>query len=204
MRLGYRLIKRTFDLCASVAALITLSPLFLILAAAIKLEDPRGKVFYKQPRFGINISQFEIYKFRSMFSNAEELFEQMTPEQKQEWETNFKVKDDPRITRVGDFIRKTSLDELPQLLNIIKGEMSIVGPRPPLVAEEKAYGEHLAKVMSVRPGLTGYWQAYGRNDISFEDRIKMNLYYIQNMSVAMDLRIIVKTISSVIKKEGAI
>lgn len=201
--LSYRFIKRTFDIIASIIGLVVLSPAFLIVAIAIMIEDPKGRILFRQPRFGIGCTTFEMLKFRSMFSNAEAMLEQLTPEQQKEWDTNYKLSSDPRITKVGNFIRKTSLDELPQLINILIGDMSVVGPRPPLLAEDAKYGDTLPSVMSVRPGLTGYWQAYGRSNITFDERIQMNLFYVQNMSVWLDIKIIFKTIACVAKKEGA-
>ena len=198
----YRFMKRLLDIVISSIGLILASPVFLITIIAIKLEDPKGKVFFNQLRFGKNCTHFLMYKFRSMFSNAEEMMTQLTLAQQREWEEHFKLKKDPRITKVGNILRKTSFDELPQLLNILKGDMSLVGPRPPLLDEETKYGNTLQTVMSVRPGLTGYWQVYGRNDIAFNERIRMNLEYIQNRSIGMDIRILIKTISAVFNQEG--
>ena len=202
--LSYRIAKRTFDIIASFFGLVILSPVFLFVALAIKIEDPKGRVLFRQPRFGIGCTHFKMFKFRSMFNNAEALLKQLTPEQQEEWDANFKLSNDPRITKVGKFIRRTSLDELPQLINILIGDMSVVGPRPPLLAEDVIYGDTLPSVMSVRPGLTGYWQAYGRSNTTFDERIQMNLFYIQNMSVWLDIKIIFKTFASVIQKEGAV
>ena len=203
LSIGYRFIKRTFDIIASFLGLIILSPVFLITAIAIKIEDPKGTIFFNQPRFGIECNPFTMYKFRSMYSDAEEQLTKLTPEQQAEWNSSFKLDNDPRITKVGSFIRKTSIDELPQLLNIFLGQMSAVGPRPPALFEKDAYGEALETIMSVRPGLTGYWQAHGRSDVSFSDRIAMNLFYIENMSVPLDIKIMLKTIASITKGEGA-
>ena len=199
----YLFIKRAIDILASSLALIFLSPIFALTAIAIKIEDPRGKVFFAQERYGIGCVPFRMYKFRSMYSNAESLLSQLTPKQRAEWDTSFKFDKDPRITKVGAFIRKVSIDELPQLVNILFAQMSIVGPRPPLLVEKDAYGKTLPLVMSVKPGLTGYWQAYGRSDIPHEERITMNLFYIENMSLLFDIKIIFRTAIGIFKGGGA-
>ena len=133
-----------------------------------------------------------------------EMIKDFTPEQMLEWKTNYKLKDDPRVTKVGNILRKTSLDELPQLVNIIKGELSIVGPRPIVDEELEKYGENKNKFLSVTPGLTGYWQANGRSETTYEQRMQMELYYVDNMNFKLDLQIFIKTFSAVIKKEGAV
>ena len=138
-----------------------------------------------------------------MVQNAQEVFNNFTPEQKAEFNKNFKLENDPRITRVGSFLRKTSLDELPQLWNIIKGDMSVVGPRPIVKKEIIKYGDSFGKVFSVKPGLTGYWQANGRSDTTYDERVDMDLYYVDNRSLGLDFKILIQTFVSVIKKEGA-
>jgi len=149
------------------------------------------------------MKKIKIYKFRTMYENAEEIFENFTEEQKQEYYINFKLDNDPRITKVGDFLRKTSLDELPQLINILKGDMSIVGPRPIVEKEIEKYNGYASQVFSVLPGLTGYWQAHGRSDTTYDERVQMDMYYLRNRSLVLDFKIILKTVVSVIKKEGA-
>ena len=201
-RLRYRFIKRTFDILASLIGLILLSPLFLIVAIAIFIDDP-GPVLFFQNRIGKGTESFRMLKFRSMVLDAEKLLEKMPEENRKEFADNFKLKDDPRITRIGKFIRKTSIDELPQLVNVLLGDMSLVGPRPPLLAEREAYGRHLAAIMSVRPGVTGYWQVHGRSDISFQERIELNEYYIAHQSILLDLKILLETVKVVVTKEGA-
>ncbi len=198
----YLFIKRFFDIVLSLVGLILLSPIFLIIAIIIKL-DSKGPVFFKHKRIGKNGKQIGVYKFRSMVINAEELIAKFTPEQKKEYETNFKLDNDPRITRVGKFLRKSSLDELPQILNILLGNMSIVGPRPIVKKELEKYGKNKDKFLSMTPGLTGYWQASGRSDVDYDERIKMELYYIDNCSLWLDFKIMLKTVVAVIKKEGA-
>lgn len=199
----YEVSKRFFDILLSVIALIVLSPVMLIVFLAIRF-DSKGKAIYSQERIGKNLKKIKIYKFRSMYINSDEIFENFTDEQKKEFYKNFKLDNDPRITRIGNFIRKTSLDELPQLINIIKGDMSIVGPRPIVEKEINKYNRHAERVFSIKPGLTGYWQANGRSDTDYDERIKMDIYYLTNRSLSMDIKIIMKTFIAVIKKEGAI
>lgn len=198
----YKFTKRTFDLLISTIALIILLPIFLILAILIRV-DSKGPIIFGHKRIGKDGKIIKVYKFRSMVENADEVMRNFTAEQKAEFEKNFKLENDPRITKVGNFLRKTSLDELPQLLNIIIGNMSIVGPRPIVEKEVKKYGEYADKLFSVKPGLTGYWQANGRSDTTYEERVQMDMFYIDNCSMLMDIKIIFKTFISVIKKEGA-
>ena len=199
----YSVTKKSMDLSLSFIGLILLIPVFLILAILVKL-DSKGPVFYAHTRKGKNRSDIKIYKFRTMYSNSDEIFESFSDEQKEEYYKNFKLDNDPRVTKVGDFLRRTSIDELPQLINILNGSMSIVGPRPIVKKEIDLYGDYANKLFSVVPGLTGYWQANGRSDTTYEERIKMDMYYIDNRSLGLDLKIIFKTFSSVIKGEGAI
>ncbi|MFZ5986937.1 MAG: sugar transferase [Bacillota bacterium] len=188
----YLISKRLFDIAASFAALVILSPLFIITAIVVKLNS-RGPVFFAQERNGLRGKIFKMYKFRSMVVNAESLLKQL--EGKNEVKgPMFKIKDDPRITRVGRFIRKTSIDELPQLLNILKGDMSFVGPRPPIAREVVKYGSWHNLRLSVRPGLTGLWQVSGRNDLGFDEMVNLDLKYIRERSFIYDLKIILKTI----------
>ena len=198
----YIVVKRFLDIFLSLIGLILLSPIFLIIATIIKL-DSKGPVFFVHSRIGEKGKPIGIYKFRTMVTNAEELIKKFTPEQKEEFEKNFKLENDPRVTKIGNFLRKTSLDELPQILNILKGELSIIGPRPIVQVELEKYGDEKEKFLSVKPGLTGYWAANGRSDTSYEERIQMELYYVDNMSFWLDIKIFFKTIFAVIKKEGA-
>ena len=147
-----------------------------------------------------------LYKFRSMtskYKTFDEFYQTLSIEQKEEWDENFKLENDPRITKIGNFLRKTSLDELPQIINILKGDMSVIGPRPVVNDEIEKYGNQKAKFLSVKPGLTGYWAANGRSATTYEDRIKLELYYIDHCSLLLDIKIFFKTILSVLKKEGA-
>ena len=175
----------------------------MLIAILIKIGS-KGPIFFKHKRIGKNGKEIYIYKFRTMVENAEGLIKQFTPEQMEEFKTNFKLENDPRITKIGKFLRKTSFDELPQLLNIIKGELSIIGPRPVIAEELEKYGINKEKFLSVTPGLTGYWAANGRSTTTYEQRMEMELYYVDNMSFKLDLKIFFKTILSVMKKEGAI
>lgn len=199
----YIKIKRVIDVILASVALILLSPLFVIIAIAIKI-DSKGPVFFAHKRIGKNGKIINLYKFRSMVINAEELIKSFTPEQMREYKENYKLTNDPRITKVGKFLRKTSLDELPQLINIINGDLSIIGPRPVVADELEKYGVNKDKFLSVTPGLTGYWAANGRSNTTYEQRMKMELYYIDNLSLKMDIKVFFKTILSVVKKEGAI
>jgi len=199
----YKLLKRMMDVFFSTIGLIVLSPVFAIIAMIIKLES-KGPVFFKHTRIGKDGKIIKIYKFRSMVENAEDLIQSFTPEQMKEYQENYKLADDPRITKIGKFLRKTSLDELPQLLNIIKGELSIIGPRPVVQDELEKYGDNAAKFLSVTPGLTGYWAANGRSDTTYEERMEMELFYVDNLSFKLDIKVFFKTIGAVLKREGAV
>ena len=198
----YKYVKRTLDVAIASIALILLSPLFLVIAILIKAES-KGPVFFAHKRIGKEGKEIKILKFRTMVDNAEDLIKKFTPEQMKEFKENFKLENDPRITKIGKFLRKTSLDELPQLINIIRGELSLIGPRPVIGIELEKYENNKRKFLSVTPGLTGYWAANGRSNISYEQRMIMELYYIDNISWKLDLKIFFKTILSVLKKEGA-
>lgn len=198
----YCTLKRSLDIILGILAIVLLSPLMIIVSIAIKLNS-KGSVIFKQKRVGLNGKYFNIYKFRTMVCNAEDTLKKLTEEQKREFEKNFKLENDPRITSIGKILRKTSLDELPQLLNIVYGNMSIVGPRPIVQKEIYKYGKYTKKLFSVKPGLTGMWQANGRSSTSYHQRIRMDMYYIDNRSLWMDFKIIVKTAMSVLKREGA-
>lgn len=194
---GYRLslnsiLKRTIDITGSLIGLILLSPLFVLIAVLIKLEDPKGSLLFYQTRIGKNEKPFRMFKFRSMVSNAEEKLKELLAQNEIEG-AMFKMKNDPRITRVGKFIRKTSIDELPQLINVLRGDMSLVGPRPPLVREVAEYTEYDKLRLTVTPGCTGLWQVSGRNELSFKEMVELDLQYIQKRSVLFDLIIIFKT-----------
>ena len=199
----YDFVKRVFDIVWSLIGLIVLSPVFIILSILVKTTS-EGPVFFAHKRVGKGGKTIKIYKFRSMVTNAEELIKQFTPEQKAEYEKNFKLENDPRVTKVGNFMRKTSLDELPQLINILKGDISIVGPRPVMDVETQIYGNYRNMLLSVKPGLTGFWAANGRSHTTYTRRRAMEIYYVKNRSVLLDLKIIFKTFISVFKREGAV
>lgn len=200
----YLIVKRIFDVILSVIAFILLLPLFVIIGALIKLES-KGNIFYKHKRIGKNGKYIYVYKFRTMYSDSKERLEELLkdPIILKEWNENFKLDNDPRITKIGNFLRKTSLDELPQLINIITGDMSIVGPRPIIDGEIDKYGKMKEKFLSVKPGLTGWWACNGRSQTNYADRIRLEMYYVNHQSIGLDLKIIFKTFISVIKRDGA-
>lgn len=200
----YHIIKRLIDIICSLLGLIVLSPVFLVIGFLVKWEDG-GNVFYGHLRIGQNGKKIRVYKFRSMKMNVGNLEKLLTPAQLEQYKREFKIDNDPRITKIGNFIRRTSIDELPQLLNILKGDISIVGPRPIVEKETEVYGNQIAKFLSVKPGLTGYWQAYARNNATYEsgERQRMEMYYVDNNSLWLDIKILFKTVESVLKKEGA-
>lgn len=198
----YRGIKRILNLLCSFVGVIVLSPFFLIISLLIKVTS-KGPVFFVHERVGLNGKKFKLIKFRTMVNNAEEMIASFSPEQKKEWEENYKLKDDPRITKIGKFLRRTSLDELPQLINILKGDMSIVGPRPVVDEELNWYGDKKDKLLSVKPGLTGWWAVNGRSNVPYPERCDLELYYVDHISFALDVKIILKTLGAIIKKDGA-
>ncbi len=203
----YCIFKRIIDVFGGIVGIVLLIPVTIGVYIARKiLKEDDGPLFYEQLRYGKGGKKFRIYKFRSMCVDADKKLKEYlanNDEARKEFEENQKLKNDPRITQIGDFLRKTSIDELPQLINVLKGEMSLIGPRPIVDGEIEKYGTNKDKFLSVKPGLTGYWAANGRNNITYSERIKMELYYVDNMSFGLDLKIFLKTIVSVIKKEGA-
>ncbi len=198
----YLFFKRAIDIFGSGFGLIVLSPLFVIIAIAIKFEDSKGSILFSQKRVGQYGKEFNMYKFRSMVSNAEELKAKLI-EQNEMSGPMFKMKHDPRITKVGKFIRKTSIDELPQLINILKGEMSLVGPRPSLPKEVAKFEPWMLERLEVKPGLTCYWQVMGRNDIDFEEWMKLDIKYVQDRNFGLDLKLIFKTFFVLFGDESA-
>ena len=203
-KIGYEFLKRLFDIILTSIALIVLSPAFIIIAILIKI-DSKGSILYRHKRIGKNGKYIYLYKFRSMYSDSKERLEKLleNPKIRKEWEENFKLDNDPRITKIGKFLRKTSLDELPQLLNILMGDMSIVGPRPIIDGEIEKYGKDTSKFLSVTPGLTGWWACNGRSCTSYDERKKLELYYVDHRSIRLDFKIILKTFISVLKRNGA-
>lgn len=204
----YKVLKRLIDILGGLVGCVLLVPITVAVYIARKvLKEDDGPLFYEHLRYGKDGKKFRIYKFRSMCIDADKRLKEYLEQNEEariEFEENHKLKDDPRITKLGKFIRKTSIDELPQFINVLKGDMSLIGPRPIVDGEIEKYGENKDKFLSVRPGLTGYWAANGRSDITYEERMKMELYYVDNISFNLDFKIFFKTILSVIKKEGAI
>lgn len=199
---NYWILRRSQDVFFSGLAIVVLSPLLILTALAVYLDDPHGSPIFKQLRCGRDGKPFMMYKFRSMYVDAEERLNELLKDNEMDGPA-FKIKDDPRITKVGHFIRKTSIDELPQLFNILKGDMSIVGPRPALPREVEQYREEWKQRMYVTPGLTCYWQIQpNRNDISFEDWMALDIKYIQERSFINDWKIIFGTVKAVIFKQG--
>ncbi len=199
--------KRIIDIIGSIIGIIALIPLTLVVWIINIIAKESGPVFYSHERIGKNGKKFKMYKFRSMVVDAEEKLKQMLEEDenlKKEFEETRKLQNDPRITRIGKILRKTSLDEFPQFINVLKGEMSIVGPRAVVDDEIDLFGDKKDKFLSVKPGITGYWAANGRSNTTYEERVEMEVYYAENMSLWLDIKILFKTIISVIKREGAV
>ncbi|MFC5652896.1 sugar transferase [Paenibacillus solisilvae] len=199
---SYVMVKRAIDIICAFIGIILLSPLFIVVALIIKLEDPKGSIFFHQIRVGKNEKLFKMYKFRSMVSNAEELLGDLL-EQNEISGAMFKMKEDPRITKIGKFIRKTSIDELPQLWNVVRGDMSLVGPRPPLPREVAEYTNYDKLRLKVTPGCTGLWQVSGRNELSFSEMVELDLIYIEHRSIMYDLKIILKTVKVLLGSKDA-
>ena len=200
-----QIIKRIFDIVCTVCGGILISPLLLAVFVWVKLDSP-GPAFFKHRRVGKDGKEFNCYKFRSMVIDSKEQLEKLLatdPKAKEEWERDFKLKNDPRITKSGAFLRKTSLDELPQLLNVLKGEMSLVGPRPIVQKEVPKYGQYIKEYYMVLPGITGLWQASGRSDIDYPERVAMDRWYVHNWSIWLDIILIWRTLFAVIHGRGA-
>jgi lipopolysaccharide/colanic/teichoic acid biosynthesis glycosyltransferase len=198
---AYDVSKRLIDIFGAIIALLLLFPVLIMVAAAIKFTTS-GSVLFKQRRLGRRGKEFWCYKFRTMVINAEELL-QTTENLRERFEENYKLKNDPRITTVGAWLRKTSLDELPQLFNILGGTMSLIGPRPIVPPERSKYREHADKLLSVKPGLGGYWQVYGRSDTTYEERVQMDMTYIDQRSFYLDLKLLMLTLVVAGKRQGA-
>ncbi|OMH38659.1 multidrug MFS transporter [Bacillus thuringiensis] len=201
----YLCLKRTMDLIGAIVGLIIFSPIFLLISILYMTGDNKGPIFFKQIRMGKNGKEFYIYKFRSMIVNAEEKLKRNEILYRKYIDNNYKLEpsEDPRITKVGQFLRKTSLDELPQFLNVLKGDMSLVGPRPVVQEELIEYGKRKDEFLSVKPGLTGYWQVSGRSDVGYPERVELELHYIYNCSILFDMKIIFLTMVHVIMRKGA-
>lgn len=201
----YLFVKRLFDIIISLIGIIPLIILTIIVKIVYMCTGDFKSIFYKHTRVGKHGKKFGLYKFRTMVPNSAEILKEMLkkPKYAKEWKENHKFENDPRITKMGKILRKTSLDEVPQILNILKGEMSIIGPRPVLDEEVDEYGDNKEKLLSVRPGLTGWWACNGRSDTTNEERMKLELYYVNHMGIKLDIKVFFKTIIKVIKKEGA-
>lgn len=202
-----KIAKRIVDILAGIVGTAILIPLSICIKIASMINNEEGSIFFVQNRVGKNGKIFKIYKFRTMIVGAEEELERLLTENEKiriEYRENKKIKDDPRITKIGRILRKTSLDEFPQFINILKGEMSLVGPRPYLRREKKDMGDAYQRIISLKPGLTGLWQISGRSDINFEDRVKLDLEYYNNNSFWGDIKIVFATITTVLKRKGAI
>jgi lipopolysaccharide/colanic/teichoic acid biosynthesis glycosyltransferase len=197
----YSVMKRTIDIVGSLVGLMLLSPLFIIIAILIKWEDPKGSVFFYQTRIGKNERPFRMFKFRSMLTGAEDKLKELLDKNEIKG-AMFKMKDDPRITKIGKLIRKTSIDELPQLLNVLRGEMSLVGPRPPLQREVAEYTEYDKQRLSVTPGCTGLWQVSGRNNLCFKQMVELDLAYIEKRCIWFDIKIMLKTVKTVVSSDA--
>ncbi|MCM3663654.1 sugar transferase [Mesobacillus subterraneus] len=198
----YLISKRLMDIFGALVGIILLSFIFLIVAFFIKIEDPKGPVFFSQKRVGLKGKEFMMFKFRSMVTDAEEKLKDLL-EHNEVSGAMFKMKEDPRVTKIGKFIRKTSIDELPQLFNVLKGEMSLVGPRPPLPREVKEYTDYDKQRLLVIPGCTGLWQVSGRSNIGFKEMVQLDLEYIQKRTFLYDIKIIFKTVKVLLGSKDA-
>ncbi len=197
----YAKIKAIEDFVLALIFLVILSPAFLVIAILIRKDSP-GPVFYRHRVLGLHKRPFEALKFRTMYQNANEIIE-ANPELKEQFTQNFKLKNDPRVTHLGSFLRKYSIDELPQLINVIMGQMSLVGPRFICPDELEKYGKWSTNLFTVKPGMTGFWQTTGRSDVSYEERVRSDMYYIRNWTVWLDIYYLIRTIPAVITKKGA-
>ena len=204
----YLICKKIIDIVAGVIGVILLAPITLVVwIIRLCMHENDGPLFFEQLRIAKDGKQFRLYKFRTMVMNADEkLYKYLeeNEEARKEYKKYKKLKNDPRITKLGNFLRKTSLDEFPQFINLLKGDMSLVGPRPYLYREKNDMGDYYDQIVQVKPGITGYWQVNGRNDVDFEERTYMDTYYIEHRGIIMDLKIILKTVLKMFKKEGAI
>lgn len=199
---AFEFTKRFIDVVGVLVALLFFLPLFIIIAILIKLDDPSGKVFFSQTRVGKDQKKFSMYKFRTMYPNAEQRLEELLKFNEVEG-AMFKMKEDPRITKIGKYLRQYSLDELPQLFNVLFGTMSLVGPRPPLIREVVEYTPYDKQRLLVKPGITGLWQVSGRNSLSFQQMVELDLKYIQTNSILNDIKILLRTIVVIVRGSDA-
>lgn len=201
-----KIVKRAVDIIGGVCGTLLLVPLAIIIWIANKISRDNGPIFYKQERIGKNGKKFKMYKFRTMCIDSDiKLRELLEKDEKarEEWEENRKLKNDPRVTKIGKILRKTSLDEFPQFINVLKNDMSLVGPRAVVDGEIEKFGFYKNKVLSVKPGITGYWAANGRSSTTYNERVRMEATYVDRFSLILDIKIILKTFVAVLKKEGA-
>ncbi|MED4293007.1 sugar transferase [Priestia megaterium] len=201
----YLVIKRAIDIIGALAGLMLTAPIFILISFMYLFGENKGPVFFGQVRVGQNGKMFKMYKFRSMIENAEQLLKSDKALYKKYLENNYKLEpeEDPRITNIGRFLRKTSLDELPQLINVLRGDMSLVGPRPVIEEELKEYNHRLIEFLNVKPGVTGYWQICGRSDVGYPERADLEFYYIDHQGFKLDIKILVNTIVLVVNRKGA-
>ncbi|MBW8350265.1 sugar transferase [Bacillus sp. IITD106] len=201
----FSIIKRTIDIIGALTALIISLPIFFIVSVFYLFGDNRGPVLFKQDRVGKDGKIFKIYKFRSMVMNADEKLRVNKELYRKYIQNSYKLEpqEDPRITKLGNFLRKTSLDELPQIINVLKGEMSLVGPRPVIKQELREYGNKVNQFLSVKPGMSGYWQVSGRSNVVYPERVDVELYYVRHQSLKLDLWILIKTVQIVVLRKGA-
>ena len=203
-KVSSRVLKRIFDIFGSLAIIVILSPVLIYISRKVKKDG--GPAIYGHVRVGKNGKSFKCLKFRSMVVNSKEVLTDVLandPEARAEWDLNFKLRNDPRVTKIGAFLRRTSLDELPQLFNVLKGEMSLVGPRPIITEELERYNDEVGYYLLSKPGMTGLWQVSGRSDVDYETRIYFDVWYVKNWSIWNDIAILFKTVSVVLKKDGA-
>lgn len=203
----YRALKRFIDIMGGLVGVVILIPMTIVLFIVSKIsKSDRGPLFYEQLRLGKNGKHFRIFKYRTMIVGADKILEQYLAENEEariEFEKNQKLENDPRITKLGDFLRKTSIDEFPQFINVLKGNMSLIGPRPIVDREIPLFGDKMEIVHSVKPGITGYWGVNGRSNTTYEERVEMEAYYAENFSLWLDIKIFFKTIISILKRDGA-
>jgi lipopolysaccharide/colanic/teichoic acid biosynthesis glycosyltransferase len=197
----YEFSKRLLDILISLVALVAAAPIFLVIAIVIKITSP-GPVLFKHRRLGRDGCHFWCYKFRTMVADAEEQLRR-DPELRARFQENYKLQHDPRITRIGALLRRTSMDELPQFFNVLRGEMTLIGPRPIVAPELSKYGVHQERLLTVKPGLSGFWQVQGRSETSYEERIEMDMFYVSNRSLSLDLKLLCLTVIAVFRKTGA-
>lgn len=204
-RTMYFFIKRLFDVLMAIIGIIAMIPIALIVKVSYMLTGDFDSIFYKQKRIGKNGEEFNFYKFRSMVPNSKEMLEEMLKDSKykKEWEKNQKFENDPRITKAGKILRKTSLDEMPQFLNVLKNDMSLIGPRPLIPGELDFHDGDHSIYEAMKPGITGWWASHGRSDTTYEERLKLEYFYVNNCSLSLDIKCIVATVMAVICKKGA-